>query len=207
MNPEDKYSEPTESEDMVEPASIDSDPSKQEFHKLRIRWAIMIFLVITAMLIIAAVISAILTPQLLKQKLLSERDTAIRGLEAIADIEAKYRQINQFGHYGDRTALSDNSFLTSNGLSFPVFRNYSIACYVTRKRLDDTGSVIGNNTYTIFAYPIDTRTGYLNTFGMREDGIVRLYYPANSDEESDVSAWPPVDEYIKPGEFALNYDN
>ena len=198
MNPEDKNSDPAVSEEPVEASSFDPDSSKQEFRKLRTRWAIAIFLAITALLIIAAVISAIMVPQLLKQKLSSEIDAAIRALEAIADLEAKYRQINQYGHYGDRTAISDTSFLTSNELLFPVFGNYSIALNVTRKRLDETGAVTGNNTYTVFAYPIDKRTGYLDTFGMREDGVVRVYYPANSDEASDVSAWPPVDEYIQP---------
>jgi len=207
MNPEDKNSDPAVSEEPVETSSFDPDRSKQEFRKLRNRWAITIFLVITALCVIAAVMSAILVPKLLERRLLSERDAAIRSLEAIADLESKYRRTNQYGHYGDRTAVSDNSFLTSNRLSFPAFENYSMSWYVTRKRLDDTGSVIGNNTYTVFAYPIDTWTGFLTTFGVREDGIVRMYYPAIVDDASDVSAWPPADEYIKPGEFAYNHDN
>ena len=48
------------------------------------------------------------------------------------------------------------------------------------------------STFTVVAYPRDTRPGFLSTFGITEDQVVREYDPERGYSHEDVHTWDPI---------------
>ena len=51
---------------------------------------------------------------------------------------------------------------------------------------------IGNNTFTVIAFPRDTRARYLSTFAVTDDQVVRVYTDDPGVLFDSVTTWTPI---------------
>ena len=57
------------------------------------------------------------------------------------------------------------------------------------------GAGIGSNKFTVIAFPRDTRPGFLNTFAVTDDQVVRVYNPGSTASPNlwdSVTSWDPI---------------
>jgi prepilin-type N-terminal cleavage/methylation domain-containing protein len=131
---------------------------------------------------IIAIIAAIAIPQLLNAKRSAWESRAKSTLRAYGETELAYQNTNNDRHWGSWAALMDTEYLARGYSQGNLIENFSVWTSVSNPSnltgggAGGTGS--GDNTFTVVAFPRTTRpAGYLPTFVIREDQVLRVYRP------------------------------
>ena len=151
---------------------------------------------------IIAIIAAIAIPALLNARRAAWQSRAKGTLRSIGSSQLAYQGTNNDKFYGTFTALKDDLYIADGYSLGNMIENYSMAWTATQAITSGgLGAGIGQNSFTIVAYPRDAREGYLNTFGVTEDQVVRVFNPSNDDGvhnqftdmfDPRVQTWDPI---------------
>jgi hypothetical protein len=141
-------------------------------------------------LVIASFLSVILAfsslgciPQILEARRSAWEQRARATLRHIGESELAYQNTYNDRHWGSWDALVDEEYIQNS----QVIENYSIWAST-----DESLEFYSYATFTIVAFPRKTYPpGYLATFSLREDHILRVYRP----ETSGVNAWGEDGDY------------
>ncbi|MCP4712043.1 MAG: prepilin-type N-terminal cleavage/methylation domain-containing protein [Planctomycetes bacterium] len=154
---------------------------------------------------IIAIIAAIAIPSLLNARRAAWQSRAKGTLRSIGSSQLAYQGTNNKKFYGSFGALKDDLYIADGYSLGNMIENYSMSWTASNPYqgsgtgLDNGG--IGNNAFTIVAYPRDDRPGYLNTFGVTEDQVVRVYNPEEETATRNlfddmlnprVNTWDPI---------------
>ena len=143
---------------------------------------------------IIAIIAAIAIPQLLNARRAAWESRAKSTLRSTGSSQLAYQGTNNEKVYGSFEALVSSLYIADGYSLGNMIENYSMSWEVTLvddvrgAELDGTG--IGSNRFTIIAFPRDTREGYLNTFGITEDQVVRVW--TDGKDLNALSTWDPI---------------
>lgn len=145
---------------------------------------------------IIAIIAAIAIPQLLNARRAAWQSRAKSTLRSIGSSQLAYQNTNNQKFYGTFKALKDDMYIAEGYNLGNMIENYSMSWEISNPSTG-TGSLgagIGNNKFTIVAYPRDTRPGFLNTFAVTEDQTVRVYNPDSPTGNvfDSVTSWDPI---------------
>lgn len=123
-------------------------------------------------------------------------------LRSTGSSQLAYQRTNNSKYYGSIDDLRDNLYIAQGYSLGNMIENYSMTWAVRNDYAGGSGRGIGSNTYTIVAYPRDTLPGYLLTFGITEDQIIRVYnpdtyIPGEKNEFIDINdprvlTWDPI---------------
>ena len=146
---------------------------------------------------IIAIIAAIAIPSLLHARRAAWMARAKGTLRSIGSSQLAYAGTNNNKHYGTFDALQDDLYIADGYSLGNMIENYSMTwtAFNPGRTVDYSGiHGIANNTFTIIAYPRDTRPGYLNTFCVTEDQVVRIYNPppGGNNAFDAVYRWDPI---------------
>ena len=153
---------------------------------------------------IIAIIAAIAIPALLNARRAAWMARCKGTLRSIGSSQLAYQGTNNNKHYGTFKALKDDLYIADGYSLGNMIENYSMAWTSTNPYGGPNSSGldgIGNNTFTVVAYPRDARQGYLSTFGVTEDQVVRVYNPENDINDRNqftdmfdprVNTWDPI---------------
>ena len=147
---------------------------------------------------IIAIIAAIAIPSLLNARRAAWQSRAKGTLRSIGSSQLAYQGTNNEKFYGSFDALKDDLYIAEGYSLGNMIENYSITWEVSG--IHDITTIglgqggIGNNKFTIIAYPRDTRAGFLNTFAITEDQTVRVFNtdPAACNVFESVTSWDPI---------------
>jgi hypothetical protein len=114
-------------------------------------------------------------------------------LSELGEAMSAYRDSNNDHTYASFQALKDSGFIESHksldNITPKYFLTWDFSNVSTSPTEEFPTSTVG--TFQIIAYPRDTRPGFLKTFAITEDQIVREYNP-NDNDLTDVKTWDPI---------------
>jgi hypothetical protein len=152
------------------------------YGRLRIREAM---LVISVCAIVLAFVSvACDSSNALTEKEVSE-SLATFALRAYGETQEAYQYNNWQAHYGDWDSLVEGHFISEGYNRGNIIKNYSMWTGVFNLPIYGS-SVYAPSTFTGVAFPRPIGPpGYLSTFSIREDRILRIYVP----DVAGMNAW------------------
>ena len=109
-------------------------------------------------------------------------------LRAYGETQLSYAHHNYRGHYGTWDDLANNKYISDGLKPGNVIQDYKLWTNVNNHTYVPIHpfSVSPKNTFTAVASPRITQPpGYLATFSIREDRIIRVYMPVTEE----VNAW------------------
>ena len=143
---------------------------------------------------IIAIIAAIAIPQLLNAKRSAWESRAKSTLRAFGETQLAYQNTNNDRHWGDWDALLATEYIAGGYNRAKIIENYSLWVDAHNVPVGSGGlgtGGIGENTFTAIAFPRTTKpAGYLATFVIREDEVLRVYRPG-----------PGIDKWGDNGDF------
>jgi hypothetical protein len=115
-------------------------------------------------------------------------------LRSIGTAELAYQQANKAKVYGSFQALQDTLHSAEGYNLGNMVENYTFTWEVHDISTVPTEKFPSGiiSTFTVIAYPRDTRPGFLNTFGITDDQVVRVFAPQNGNRFEDVKTWDPI---------------
>ncbi len=146
---------------------------------------------------IIAIIAAIAIPALLNARRAAWQSRAKGTLRSIGSSQLAYQGTNNNKKYGTFDALKKDLYIAEGYTLANMIENYSMSWEVSNPYQGTSGGVdqggIGSNKFTVIAYPRDTRPGFLNTFAVADDQVVRVFNPGNtSNRWESVTTWDPI---------------
>ena len=138
---------------------------------------------------IIAIIAAIAIPSLLNAKRSAWESRAKVTIRSYGETQLAYQNTNNDHHWGSWQALKDTDYLARGYHRVNIIENYSL--YTNTVNVSDLDSLnfgtgISDNTFTVVGFPrTTTPPGYLATFAIREDQVLRVYRP----DTPNVLAW------------------
>jgi hypothetical protein len=123
-------------------------------------------------------------------------------LRSTGSSQLAYQGTNNKKDFGTFEALKNTLYIAEGYTQGDMIENYSMTWSVfNTPDISDMGTVYGVHTFAVVAYPRDSRPGYLMTFGVTEDQVVRMYNPDNLGEglnefksmwDPRVQTWDPI---------------
>ena len=145
---------------------------------------------------IIAIIAAIAIPALLNARRAAWQSRAKSTLRSIGSSQLAYQGTNNQKFYGSFEALKGDDYIAFGYSLGNMIENYSMSWTSTNPASGIgalTGAGIGANTFTVIAFPRDTREGYLSTFSVRDDQVVRVYNEGvGINDFNAISTWDPI---------------
>jgi len=143
---------------------------------------------------IIAIIAAIAIPSLLNARRAAWQSRAKGTLRSIGSSQLAYQGTNNQKFYGTFEALQEDLYIADGYNLGNMIENYSMSWEATNPSsgTSSLGAGIGNNKFTVVAFPRDTRPGFLLTFGVTEDQVVRVFNPDNGNTFDSLTSWDPI---------------
>jgi len=146
---------------------------------------------------IIAIIAAIAIPSLLNARRAAWQSRAKGTLRSIGSSQLAYQGTNNKKFYGSFQALKDDLYIATGYNLGNMIENYSMSWEASNPASGTgtlTGSGIGNNRFTVIAFPRDTRPGFLNTFAVTDDQVVRVFNsgPNSGNVYNSITTWDPI---------------
>ncbi|MCX6646020.1 MAG: hypothetical protein NTY09_06655 [bacterium] len=123
-------------------------------------------------------------------------------LRSTGSSQLAYQDTNDKKDFGSFEALKNTLYIAEGYNLGNIIENYSMTWSVyNTPDISDMGTFYGVHTFTVVAYPRDSRPGYLMTFGVTEDQVVRMFNPDNLGEglnefksmwDPRVQTWDPI---------------
>jgi type II secretory pathway pseudopilin PulG len=134
-------------------------------------------------MIVMIMVCLIAIPQLLNARRAAWESRAKGALSSIGSSQLAYQGTNYEHLYGTFDALKEDMYIAEGYTLSNMIENYSMRWTCTNP----------HNSFRVIAFPQDTRPGYLRTFAITEDQIVRVYNPRNSENQwNSVITWDPI---------------
>jgi type IV pilus assembly protein PilA len=145
---------------------------------------------------IIAIIAAIAIPQLLNARRAAWMSRAKGTLRSIGSAQLAYQSGNNNKLYGTFPALQSTQDIAAGYSLSNMIENYSMS-WTTSTGAGNlnsglSGGGVGSNQFTVIAYPRDTRKGFLATFAVTEDQVVRIYNPDKGNVFANIKGWDPI---------------
>ena len=146
---------------------------------------------------IIAIIAAIAIPSLLNARRAAWMSRCKGTLRSLGSSELAYQSTNNLKYYGTFEAMEDTYYVQEGYTLGNMVENYSLTWDITQSDdpYGDIGTGIAGNKFTIIAYPRDDRVGFLLTFGITEDQVVRVFNPGSQfgpNTWESVTSWDPI---------------
>ena len=143
---------------------------------------------------IIAIIAAIAIPSLLNARRAAWMSRAKGTLRSIGSSQLAYQGTNNNKVYGTFQALKDDLYIADGYSLGNMIENYSMSWTATNPGTGTggLGAGIGNNKFTVIAFPRDTRTGFLQSFCVMDDQVVRVFTPDDGNVFDSPSTWNPI---------------
>jgi prepilin-type N-terminal cleavage/methylation domain-containing protein len=147
---------------------------------------------------IIAIIAAIAIPQLLNARRAAWMSRAKGTLRSIGSAELAYQSGNNKKAYGSFDALQASQDIAQGYSLSNMIENYSMSWTVSSPYTGTGGNIsnggIASNKFTVIAWPRDTRRGFLNTFAVTEEQVVRIFNddPNSGNVLGSVNTWDPI---------------
>ena len=112
-------------------------------------------------------------------------------LRSIGSSQLAFQGVYEDHRYGTFDELKEKLYIAEGYTLGNMIENYSITWEVYN--LSTVTTEI--HEFTVIAYPRDTRPGFLNTFAITEDQVVRVYNPRNRKNKNrvdSVKTWDPI---------------
>ena len=116
-------------------------------------------------------------------------------LRSIGSSQLAYQGTNYAKNYGSFEAMKDELYVAEGYSLGNMIENYSLTWEVDngpKELLEEDSLPNVVHTFTIVAFPRDTRPGYLSTFAITEDQVVRVYNPDEGNDPGNVKTWDPI---------------
>jgi len=115
-------------------------------------------------------------------------------LRSIGSSQLAYRGTNDAKNYGSFKALQDELYIAEGYSLENMIKNYTMTwdVYNDSTVMDEYSELLGVHTFTVIAFPRDRRPGYLLTFAVTEDQVVRVYNPEGGNDPGNVKSWDPI---------------
>lgn len=154
-------------------------------------------LIISFLSILLAISSTGCIPQILNARRSAWESRAKGTLRAYGETQLAYQNSNNNLHYGTWSNLISTEYIAQGYTRGNLIENYSVWESVRNAYSFESYTV---STFTVIAFPRTTRPpGYLSTFAMREDQVLREYNPitpfANawgSAGDFGAKSWEPI---------------
>jgi hypothetical protein len=147
-------------------------------------------------ILLAVIISvhAVNDPSLMTGGRASFPSRAKGTLHAIGSTQLAYQGENKARVYGSFQAMKDTLYIAEGYTLGSMIENYSMSWQVNNISTVSTEKFPSGiiSTFTVIAWPSDRRRGFLSTFGVTDDQIVRVYTPQNGNRLEDVKTWDPI---------------
>jgi len=115
-------------------------------------------------------------------------------LRSIGSSQLAYQGANTEKLYGTFDALKKDMYVAEGYTLSNMIENYSMTWQVsnisTAVSEEFPSGVV--SSFTVISWPRDTRRGFLNTFAITEDQVVRAYNPSNKNRLGHVVTWDPI---------------
>ncbi len=150
-------------------------------------------LIISFLSILLAISSTGCIPQAINAKRSAWESRAKSTLRAFGETQLAYQNTTEDRHYGTWVELTEAGYLAESYSKENIIDNYILWTSVDdAPYYDYYTDTHYNATFTAVAFPRDTRPpGYLSTFAIREDQVLREYNPVTPN----VSAWGENDDF------------
>ena len=122
-------------------------------------------------------------------------------LRALGETELAYQYSNNDRHYGSWEALVETEYIARGYHRGSLIENYSLwtAAFNPESWGDNLAADYPDNKFTAVAFPRITRPpGYLSTFAIREDQVLRVYKPTvgvnpwGANGDWGARTWEPI---------------
>ena len=124
-------------------------------------------------------------PSKLGQRRPAWESRAKSTLRSTGSSQLGYQNTNDLNNYGSFQALVDTMYIAEGYTQGNMIEGYSMSWEIG-------SSSVRIDSFTIIAFPRDTRKGYLNTFAITEDQIVRVYEPGPEHDFNSIKTWDPI---------------
>jgi len=116
-------------------------------------------------------------------------------LRSIGSSQLAYKGTNHARNYGSFEAMKHDLYVAEGYTLGNMIENYSMTWEFDngpKGLLEEDSLPSMVHTFTIIAFPRDRRPGYLSTFAITEDQVVRVYNPDNGNDPGNVKTWDPI---------------
>jgi hypothetical protein len=147
--------------------------------------------IITYILLIAITASSYVPPDGRRAAWMSRAKGTLRS---IGSSQLAYQQTNNGNFFGSFEALKDTLYIAEGYTTSNMIENYSLYWMVNNiptvpSEQYPEGLI---STFTIIAFPRDTRENYLKTFAVTTDQQVREYSPWHKSRFDSIATWDPI---------------
>jgi len=173
----------------LRPTPHDEFPKEKKGNKEScLKWGIIFVLTF-------AVLAFFSIPSILGARRASWPSRAKGTLRSIGSSQLAYKGTNHARNYGSFEAMQHDLFIAEGYTLGNMIENYSMTWEFDngpKGLLEEDSLPSMVHTFTIIAFPRDTRPGYLSTFAVTEDQVVRVYNPENGNYSGNVKTWDPI---------------
>ena len=149
-------------------------------------------LIISFLSILLATSSTGCIPQILNARRSAWESRAKATLRAYGSTQLAFQNTTEDYHYGTWEELKEAEYIADGYSKKNIIDNYILWTSVDDAPYYDSNTDTHYHaTFTVVAFPRDNRPGYLSTFAIREDQVVREYDPSTPN----VSAWGSADDF------------
>ena len=115
-------------------------------------------------------------------------------LRSIGSAQLAYQRANDKRVYGSFQALQDVEDIASGYNLGNMIENYSLTWEANTTSTVPTEGIFTHSvsTFTIIAWPTDTRKRSLHTYAITEDQIVREFNPGHNNDLGNAYTWDPI---------------
>jgi len=116
------------------------------------------------------------------------------SLRSIGSSQLAYQGANNQKFYGTFEALKKDMYIAEVYTLSNRIEGYSMSWQVNNISTAVSEEIPSGvmSSFTVIAWPRDKRKGFLNTFGVTEDQVVRVYNPDNKNRLGNVATWDPI---------------
>jgi hypothetical protein len=140
------------------------------------------------------IIVAMIMPGLLNSSRAAWMSRAKGTLRSIGSAELSYQGHNKGKFYGSFKALQDSQDIATGYTLGNMIENYSMEWQVNNISTGNSDDLPSGDmrSFVVIAWPRDKSPGYLNTFAITDDQVVRVYNPDNGNNLEDIKSWDPI---------------
>ena len=144
--------------------------------------------------LIFIILTFILMPLMLGARRAAWQPRAKGTLRSIGSSQLSYQGTNNARNFASFEALKRDLYIAKGYTLGNMIENYSMKweVYNVSTVMDEYFELPCVNTFSIIAYPRDRRPGYLSTFAITEDQVVRVYNPEGGNDPGKIKTWDPV---------------
>jgi type II secretory pathway pseudopilin PulG len=149
---------------------------------------------VAAIVIAILIIAAMAIPSLLCARRAAWQSRAKGTLRSIGSSQIAFKGANQDNTYGTFDELKAEPFIADGFTLDNIIENYTMEWEVNNFEVMESGENPEgiNSTFTIIAFPRNRRPGYLQTFAITDDQVVRVFNPDGENDFDTVNSWDPI---------------